>query len=95
MSNFLDELEALLKQRQTELPEASYSTKLFKEGSDRILRKVGEEAAELIIAGKNNDSEEICNEAADLLFHLLIFLRHQNLSIQDVILVLKERQSKP
>lgn len=92
MENFIESLEALLKKRQAELPEGSYSTKLFTEGIDRILRKVGEEAAELIIAGKNNDKAEICNEAADLFFHLLVFLRQQNLSFQDVLSVLKARQ---
>ena len=93
MDTFLNQLEALLKERQQHLPEGSYSTKLFQEGTDRILRKIGEEAAELIIAGKNNDNEEICNEAADLLFHLLIFLSHQNLYLDDVVSILKARHS--
>ena len=93
MDTFLNQLEALLKERQEQLPKGSYSSKLFQEGSDRILRKIGEEAAELIIAGKNQDKEEICNEAADLLFHLLVFLRHQNLSLDNVIATLKARQT--
>ena len=58
---------------------------------NRILKKIGEEAGEVIIAAKNKDKTELTNEAADLLFHLMITLKDQNLSIQDVINVLEKR----
>jgi phosphoribosyl-ATP pyrophosphohydrolase/phosphoribosyl-AMP cyclohydrolase len=91
VSTFLHELETILKQRQNELPEGSYTAKLFQEGQDRILKKIGEEAGEVIIASKNNDPKELTDEMADLLFHMLVTLRHHNLSIDDVLAVLKKR----
>ena len=91
VSTFLHEQESILKQRQNELPEGSYTAKLFQEGQDRILKKIGEEAGEVIIASKNNNTKELTNEMADLLFHMLVTLRHHNLSIDDVLAVLKKR----
>ena len=91
MSTILSKLEAQLKARQTDLPEDSYATKLFKEGIDRILRKVGEEAGELIISAKNNDKAEICNETADLLFHVMMALREREIDFSEVLAVLEAR----
>tara|TARA_B100000242_G_C42732714_1_gene342017 strand:+ start:278 stop:559 length:282 start_codon:yes stop_codon:yes gene_type:complete len=91
MSTILSKLEAQLKARQTDLPEGSYATKLFKEGIDRILRKVGEEAGELIIAAKNNNKDEICNETADLLFHMMMTLREREIDFSEVLAVLEAR----
>ena len=91
---FLQTLDQLLDTRKKELPEGSYTTQLFNGGIDRILRKVGEEAGEVIIAGKNKDKEEIINETADLLFHCMVHLKAQGLSINDVVNTLKERHSK-
>jgi phosphoribosyl-ATP pyrophosphohydrolase len=93
MLNFINELETLIETRKQDLPENSYTTKLFKGGLDRILKKVGEEAGEVIIAGKNQDKEEILNETADLVYHLLVFLHQQNLTLADVEAVLKKRHS--
>lgn len=91
--NFLNDLDALLAQRKETLPEGSYTSSLFKGGIDRILRKVGEEAGEVIIAGKNKDTHEIINETADLLFHCMVHLKAQGLSISDVVKVLQDRHS--
>jgi phosphoribosyl-ATP pyrophosphohydrolase/phosphoribosyl-AMP cyclohydrolase len=63
-------LFAILKLRQKERPEGSYSTKLFEKGLDHILKKIGEEAAEVIVAMKNPDDEALAGEVADLLYHL-------------------------
>ena len=90
-SNLLFLLEELISQRKAEMPEGSYTTYLFEKGVDKILKKVGEEAAEVIIAAKNNDSEELKWESADLLFHLLVLLNQQNVPLQDVLCVLEER----
>lgn len=88
---FLNKLESLLKERKEMLPEGAYSAKLFQEGVDRIAKKVTEEAGEVIIAAKNNDPEELKNESADLLFHLMVLLINQGLSLNDVISVLERR----
>jgi phosphoribosyl-ATP pyrophosphohydrolase len=92
--DFINELELILKQRKQDLPEGSYTTTLFEGGLDRILRKVGEESGEVIIAAKNQDNAELKNEAADLFFHLLVLLQNQNMSFNDVVDVLKSRHQK-
>jgi phosphoribosyl-AMP cyclohydrolase / phosphoribosyl-ATP pyrophosphohydrolase len=84
-------LEKTIAERETELPEGSYTTYLFNEGVDKILKKVGEEAAEVIIASKNRDHEELKWEVADLLFHLMVLLREQKLPLDDVLNVLEKR----
>ncbi|MFA5879084.1 MAG: phosphoribosyl-ATP diphosphatase [Candidatus Margulisiibacteriota bacterium] len=94
MYDFLKDLEVIIEERKQNLPADSYTTKIFKEGLNRILQKVGEEAVELVIAGKNQDTVEIKNECADLIFHLLIFLHSQNLNLTDIVAVLEKRHKK-
>tara|TARA_B100001113_G_C21060841_1_gene601082 strand:- start:518 stop:808 length:291 start_codon:yes stop_codon:yes gene_type:complete len=88
---FLTQLEQLLIERKQQLPEGSYTAKLFSSGKDRILKKIGEEAGEVIIAAKNNNSQELTNESADLIFHLIVTLVNQGISLADVIQTLKNR----
>ena len=64
----------MIKERKKELPENSYTAKLFKKGENRIIQKVGEEAVETVIAAKNKDKNEIINETSDLIFHLFVML---------------------
>ncbi|MES5058365.1 bifunctional phosphoribosyl-AMP cyclohydrolase/phosphoribosyl-ATP diphosphatase HisIE [Bacillus velezensis] len=90
----LNELESVIAKRQAEMPDGAYTTYLFREGVDKILKKVGEEAAEVIIAAKNRDHEELKWEAADLLYHLLVLLREQSLPLDDVLDVLAKRHSE-
>ncbi|WP_425671250.1 bifunctional phosphoribosyl-AMP cyclohydrolase/phosphoribosyl-ATP diphosphatase HisIE [Bacillus subtilis] len=90
----MNELERVIAERQAEMPEGAYTTYLFREGVDKILKKVGEEASEVIIAAKNRDHEELKWEAADLLYHLLVLLREQSLRLDDVLDVLKKRHSE-
>lgn len=90
---FLFELEELIGKRKAEMPEGSYTTYLFTEGVDKILKKVGEEASEVIIAAKNRDAQELKWESADLLYHLLVLLQEQELPLQEVLTVLKERHA--
>jgi phosphoribosyl-ATP pyrophosphohydrolase/phosphoribosyl-AMP cyclohydrolase len=84
-SHFIDQLNKLIKERKKNLPENSYTTKLFKEGADRIIQKVGEEAIETVIAAKNRNKEEIINETSDLIYHLLVMLAEQEIEFEEVI----------
>lgn len=89
--NFLEELEAVLRERKEKMPEKSYTANLFREGDDRILKKIAEEAGEVLLAGKNHNHKEIVHESADLLFHLLVFLVHADVPLHDVIKELEIR----
>ncbi len=91
--NFLLQLEETLQRRKAELPDKSYTANLFKDGLDRILKKIGEEAGEVIIASKNNNSTEFIHELADLLFHIEVLLVEKGHSIRDVIHELEKRHS--
>lgn len=90
----INELEQIIAEREAEMPEGAYTTYLFTEGVDKILKKVGEEASEVIIASKNRDPEELKWETADLLYHLLVLLREQKLPLDDVLDVLGRRHKK-
>ena len=91
---FLEDLEKLLYQRKHELPDGSYTTTLFKGGEDRILKKVAEEAGEVIIAVKNSDAKEITHEAADLVFHLLVALVQKGVPLSAIEAELISRHKK-
>lgn len=87
----LQSLEKVIMQREQDRPEGAYTTYLFEKGVDKILKKVGEEAAEVIIAAKNRSHEELKWEAADLLYHLQVLLVEQELPFKDVLRTLEER----
>ncbi|WP_423216872.1 phosphoribosyl-ATP diphosphatase [Streptococcus equinus] len=74
--------------------EGSYTNYLFDKGLDKILKKVGEEATEVVIAAKNADKDEIANETADVLYHLAVMLVETGLTPADIESVLKARQGK-
>lgn len=88
---FLEELEQILILRKKELPEKSYTADLFKKGVDRILKKVGEEAGEVLIAAKNSDEHELVHEVADLVFHLQVLLVEKNIPLSKIEDELKKR----
>jgi len=88
---FLQELSGIIKERKENLPEHSYTTKLFKEGENRIIQKFGEESVEVMIAAKNNDREEIINEASDLIYHFLVLLEEKEIKLSDVVNNLEAR----
>lgn len=90
----LKKLEQVIIDREKERPEGAYTTYLFEKGVDKILKKVGEEAAEVIIAAKNRDPEELKWEAADLLYHLIVLLVEQGLPFTEVLKTLEERHNK-
>ena len=75
------------------MPEGSYTTKLFQKGINKIAQKVGEEAVELVIESKDQNDDLFLNEAADLMYHLLVLLTAKNYRIENVIDVLKSRHS--
>ncbi len=88
---FLGRLFSIIKQRNQERPEGSYTTKLFEAGKSRIAQKVGEEGVELSLAHIKGDKDEILNESADLLFHIMVLLEDAELNIIDVCKILKQR----
>jgi phosphoribosyl-ATP pyrophosphohydrolase/phosphoribosyl-AMP cyclohydrolase len=88
---FLYELETLLKERKNASPESSYTARLYASGTKRIAQKVGEEGVETALAATVNDREELTNEAADLMYHLMVLLQDQDLDLTAIIKRLKER----
>ena len=93
--NFLAELDALVEQRQQQMPEGSYTSKLFTKGTRHIAQKVGEEGVEAALAAVAQGREELTGEAADLLFHLTVLLRDRGLGLADVEALLKARHADP
>lgn len=91
---FLYELENLLRERKNASPDSSYTASLYASGTKRIAQKVGEEGVETALAATVNDREELKNEASDLLYHLMVLLQDQSLSLSDVIGCLQERHKK-
>ena len=91
MSDILKQLEQVLEERKTADPESSYVAKLYSKGLDAILKKVGEEATETVMAAKDGNKEQIVYETADLWFHTLVMLSQQGLSHEDVLNELARR----
>ncbi len=81
---FLSELQAFINQRKQQMPEGSYTTKLFHDGVNKIAQKVGEEALETVIEATNGTPDHLVYEASDLLYHLIVLLADQGLSIEAV-----------
>ena len=92
MSDILDRLSDLLEQRKNADPASSYVAKLYAKGMDSILKKVGEEATETVLAAKGGNKEEIIYETADLWFHTLVMLAKAGLKPQDVLDELARRE---
>lgn len=87
----IHELAKEIQHRKENPIEGSYTSYLFREGIDKVLKKVGEESSEVIIGAKNNDADELTNELADLLYHTLVLMNIQDISITDVKDVLVKR----
>jgi len=92
---FLYELEQTIAKRIDENDVDSYTNKLFRKGINKVAQKVGEEAVELVIEAKDDNEDLFKNEAADLLYHLLILLKTKNVELEDIELVLKNRVNLP
>ncbi len=91
---FIYQLEQIINQRIDEDAGDSYTNKLYKKGINKVAQKVGEEAVELIIEAKDDNDDLFKNEAADLLYHLLILLKTKNINFQSIEEILKERHKK-
>ncbi|MBK6984267.1 MAG: bifunctional phosphoribosyl-AMP cyclohydrolase/phosphoribosyl-ATP diphosphatase HisIE [Bacteroidetes bacterium] len=90
-TNFLTELEMIIRDRKNNPSDKSYTASLFAKGINKIAQKVGEEAVEVVIEAKDNNDDLFKGEAADLLFHYLILLQAKNFTLNDIISVLKSR----
>jgi len=88
----LTALAQVLESRKAGDPNKSYVARLFHEGDDTMLKKVGEEAVEFVLAGKSSDSEHLIAEAADVWFHMLVFLSHRGLGPGDILNELNRRE---
>lgn len=91
----LAELEQIISDREKERPEGAYTTYLFEKGIDKILKKVGEETAEAIIAAKNKDNDELRLEVSDLIYHLLVLLEERKLPLDEIMTELSLRHERP
>lgn len=91
-SGILDEVYAVVRDRMENPKEGSYTNYLLDEGIDKILKKVGEECSETIIAAKNAEPEEIALETSDLLYHLIVMLAERGMTMDEVYSVLKDRR---
>jgi phosphoribosyl-ATP pyrophosphohydrolase/phosphoribosyl-AMP cyclohydrolase len=94
LGTLLERLYTLIETRRLERPEDSYTTYLFNEGLDKILKKVGEESAETIIAAKNEESQALVAEVSDLIYHLLVLLVERGVGLEDVTTELIKRGTK-
>lgn len=91
MSDVLEQLAEVLEQRKQQTPDQSYVASLYAKGLDQILKKIGEEATETVMAAKDGHADKIVYEVADLWFHSMVLLAHQNLGPE---LVLNELQRR-
>jgi phosphoribosyl-AMP cyclohydrolase / phosphoribosyl-ATP pyrophosphohydrolase len=89
--SLLHRLEEVILDRQQKMPEGSYTSKLFKEGTPRIAQKIGEEGVEVAIAAVIGDKKRVTEESADLLYHLLVLLRQQGMKLEEVVKELRQR----
>jgi phosphoribosyl-ATP pyrophosphohydrolase len=90
--DFLKRLEAIIATRKNAAPDSSYVAKLNAKGLDAILKKIGEEATETVIAAKSGERHAIIYETADLLFHTLVMLGHQNIAFDEILIELARRE---
>lgn len=92
MQSVFEQLSVTIESRKTASPDSSYVAKLFHKGANSILKKIGEEATEVVIAAKDENREQIVYESADLLFHLMVMLAQYDLTLADVADELARRE---
>ena len=93
-NNTLFELRDVIRERKVHPQEGSYTCYLFEKGLDKILKKCGEENAEMIIAAKNEDADELANEICDLFYHVLVMMEEKELPLERVMDILDGRAKK-
>ena len=91
MQDTLKELEAVLIARRNADPDDSYVASLYAKGREQILKKVGEEAVETVLAGMAGERDEVVHEVADLIFHVMVMLQEQEITIDEVAAELQQR----
>jgi len=94
MNDTLQELYEVVKQRKEIKQEGSYTCYLFEQGIDKILKKCGEECAEMIIASKNDSKEDLVGEIGDLLYHMMVLMVELNVPLEEVMALLDKRSQK-
>ncbi|NMM65579.1 phosphoribosyl-ATP diphosphatase [Clostridium sp. P21] len=92
--NIIEQLYEIIEARRDNPIERSYTSYLFKEGIDKILKKIGEEASEVIIGAKNNSKEETVYEISDLIYHIVVLMAAQGIKIEDITEELEKRRQK-
>jgi phosphoribosyl-ATP pyrophosphohydrolase/phosphoribosyl-AMP cyclohydrolase len=90
----LDELLETIAERDEQRPEGAYTTYLFEKGLEKICKKIGEEATEVVIAAMKGDTEELTGEVGDVIYHMLVLLQQQKVSFDEVLRLLEERHAK-
>ncbi|WP_050007330.1 phosphoribosyl-ATP diphosphatase [Haloarcula sp. KBTZ06] len=92
--DIIDELFAVIEDRKANLPEDSYTASLFthEKGENAVLEKLGEETTELILAAKDDDTEELAHESADIVYHLLVLLSMKDMDVDDLRAELAKRR---
>ncbi|HEY8891837.1 MAG TPA: phosphoribosyl-ATP diphosphatase [Clostridium sp.] len=93
-NNIVDQLYKVIKERKENPTNGSYTSYLFEEGLDKILKKVGEESAEVIISSKNSDQKETVGEISDLFYHTLVLMVAKGIKVEDVVAELETRREK-
>lgn len=94
MSDALERLYSVIESRREKAEEGSYTAYLFREGLDKILKKIGEECAETLIAAKNGEPKELTSEVSDLIYHVLVMMVNEGLPLQAVTDELDRRAEK-
>ena len=94
MSDILEQLSETLRARRSADPRSSYVADLYQQGVDAILKKIGEEATETVLAAKGGDRKQLIHEMADLWFHTLVLLAHEGLAPADVLSELEHRMGR-
>jgi phosphoribosyl-ATP pyrophosphohydrolase len=94
LNNIVEQLYEVILERKSNPIEGSYTSYLFEKGVDKILKKLGEETSEVIIASKNDNKSEEINEICDLIYHLLVLMVNQGVDIADIVQELEKRRQK-
>lgn len=94
LKSIVEQLYGIIEERKENPIEGSYTSYLFKEGLDKILKKIGEESSEIIIGAKNNSKDEVVYETCDLVYHLLVLMVQQGIDINDLVKELEKRRLK-
>ena len=92
--NVIEELYKVIEERKEKPIVGSYTSYLFEEGLDKILKKIGEESAEVLISSKNNDPKEIILEISDLLYHTIVLMVLKGIKVEDIVVELEKRREK-